>query len=211
MISVKERAFRASEDQILRENYRLVGCRATQELMPHRSYNTVMHRAKTLGIQTPRAKEWELAEDKILRRCNGDLARAQKLLPGRSKLAIVTRSSRLGLGNFKFWKKSELNLIEKLRLTHGDEVLARMLGRTKKAVAAKRRELFPPLTARKTMTAALLEDVVNEVQKRGVVLIQLTRQLGCSCLKPKTLDPQIKTLSLIVSSFGGELYAEWDD
>jgi hypothetical protein len=209
----RENRYQPWEDDLIRQHWRSAsGRKLLLELLPHRDPRSLRNRAPRLGLRAKGA-EWTLAEDKILRRCHPDLAKAEVRLPGRSRCSIYNRSCKLGLRTMRRWSKAEDHLVERLAPTHTDFQLASMLGRSAAAIEGRREHLQIVKRPPRIAAIPVVADVIAEARARGVKLQTLTRALGV----PPIVSCQTRhhvshaAIAKVVSAFGGHLYAEWDD
>jgi hypothetical protein len=201
------------EDDLVIQHYRIEGIDFILGLLKARTRLAVKNRASYLKVTAKREPEWTLAEINIVRDHYPNLRKALRLLPGRTYDAIQSLCSlRLKLGSRKSWQSAEDDLIRKLAATHTDAQLAGMLGRTIKALAQRRLFLgnCREMPARRT-PSQLVQDIKSEAKRRHVKLQPLVRALGHSNIESGSRYPQARAIGAVVRSFGGELYAEWDD
>lgn len=108
------------EDDILREHYPKIGCRAA-EYLPSRSETSCYTRAYKLGLKV---QSWTRREDSILRKnypiMGGKVA---ALLPKHTKAACVARATRLSLKIRCRWSESEDEIIRVHYPAMGGEVV----------------------------------------------------------------------------------------
>ncbi|KRA42063.1 hypothetical protein [Devosia sp. Root635] len=209
----RENRYQPWEDDLIRKHWRSAsGRKLLLELLPHREPKSLRNRAPRLGVRAKGA-EWTLAEDKILRRCHPDLAKAELRLPGRSRCSIYNRSCKLGLRTMRRWSKAEDHVVDRLAPTHTDRQVALMLGRTVAAVEGRREHLGIVKRPHRVAATPVVADVIAEASVRGVKLQTLTRALGCQRIISGQNDRHVshEAIAKVVSVFGGHLYAEWDD
>ncbi len=200
------------EDALLREHYGVSSPDFLLGLLKKRTWSSIKHRAQSLNLGSVRNPDWTIDEDRILRRCHPDLSKVAVLLPHRTQKAIRARSTVLQLKRVRRWTSPEIDLIRKLYSTHTDAQMGAMLGRTARAIEAKRKKLGLTHAKHAPGTAPhLLSDVLAEARRRSVKLGKLTKAMGCLRLRRATKDKQIGTISALVAAFSGEFYAEWDD
>lgn len=212
-MSYRNDRYQPWEDNLVRQHWGTgEGRRLLLQLLPHRDSKSLRNRAPRLGLRVQGA-EWTLAEDKILRRCHPDLAKAASQLPSRSRCSIYNRSCNLGLRMMRRWSSAEDHLVERLAPTHTDRQMASMLGRTAAAVESRRDHLQIAKRTRRAAATPVIADVLSEARARGVKLKALTCALGCQPIVASQPVHRVshEAIAKVVSVFGGHLYAEWQD
>ena len=206
--------FEPWEDALIIERYQAEGPKKLALQMPGKTSGAILYRARVLHVTAVGAQDWSPREDGILRRCHPDWARAERLLVGRSRYAIYSRSRTLGLGHHKPWRPAEKDLFSKVAASLSDSEIGVMLGRTPKAVETRRlRQSEVRRHGEKAPTVPLIRDVYEMAATRGVVVSKLTSALGCGRIKRTVTrrSMSISAVARVVEVLGGELFAEWED
>lgn len=88
----------AKDDKIIKEKYHKLGRKGIMKFLPHMTEGQIKHRASQLG-ETYDGSLWTKKEDEIIGNNNLSLDDMVKMLDGRSKSAICSRRSKLGVSN----------------------------------------------------------------------------------------------------------------
>jgi hypothetical protein len=91
------------EEAILRENYNKLGAKAVYEMLPHRTYMSIIHKAKDLGLSYDDPNRWTELEENLLRERYGneDIHCLLEQLPGRKIQMVCTKAARMGLNGVR--------------------------------------------------------------------------------------------------------------
>lgn len=185
--------------------------------LPARTRSGVLQKARQLSLGRLRPKDWTLTELKVVKKLYPNLRAIKQALPDRTINAIKFKVRTLGIAKRHVrWTDDRVALLTKLAGKISDNEIASILGTTATAVAFRRYELG--LTANSKRTAAIsrsavIRDLRDEAQKRGLSLYSITERLGCRQLKPSYDDNRLSlySVALAAAALGGELYVEWDD
>lgn len=182
-----------------------------------RTAGGIRAKAGQLGLRATQAKAWASWELRAVRRLHPDLDAVRKALPHRTRDAIKFRVRVLGIGKrHKRWTPERNALLTRLANQLPDNELAKIFGTTARAVAYQRSQLGVAgnrKMAGETSRTAVVHDVRQQAEKRGISLYRITKALRCQQLKPSQTDAKVSWISVVrvVNALGGELYVEWDD
>jgi hypothetical protein len=97
------------EEIILRENYNKIGAKAVHEMLPHKTYMSIIHRAKKLGLSYDDPARWTEVEENLMNELYGkvDIHYLLEQLPGRSIRVACTKAARMGLSGVRARKQAQ--------------------------------------------------------------------------------------------------------
>ena len=140
----RARKWTAREDDIIRENYPIMGT-SVQDYLPGRTKDACQQRANFLGVvqqeyadrQMNPKNKWSREEDAVLREYYPQLGRkVVQYLPNRSETSCYTRAYKLGL-KVHNWTRREDSILRKHYPVMGGKVSALLPNHTKAACIAR--------------------------------------------------------------------------
>lgn len=138
MSEKKYRYFTEEEDTIIIANFAAMQ-RSVCTLLPDRSPDSVMARARLLGLTlTTHARSWSDEEDDILKKYYPKMGfGVLALLPNRTKGGVQSRVKTLKIRRITDWTREEDRIIKDHNFELSKELLKALPKRTKSAVAAR--------------------------------------------------------------------------
>lgn len=125
---------------ILKENYTFGNVKNICNLLPNRSYSAIKTKAERIGLKT--RDFWTDTEKRLLTSVYTEipLDDVLKMFPNKNRNSIIHQAMRLKITSYdkKLWSEFEDEYIKENWLFESDEVMAKKLKRTARAVQARR-------------------------------------------------------------------------
>lgn len=131
------------EDNIIRKYYPIMGVKVSELLTIKRSDTCIRSRAADLNItRYLYYKKWSEGEDNIIRKYYSDIGLdIHKMLPGRTRNAIIARAIHLNIKRIKRWTEEEDQIIRDYYPKLGAKIKEMLPGRDTKAIRLRANNL----------------------------------------------------------------------
>lgn len=137
---MKSNKWTKNEIEILTNNYGNLSKEELMQLIPSRTWSSILTKANKLGIN--KRYLWTEQEDILLKNnySTMDINEVLKMFPNRPKHSLIARAIKLGLNSYNhpIWTYEQIEYIKNNWEILPDEIIAKNINKTKNAVKRKR-------------------------------------------------------------------------